>query len=254
MKIKKQPEFIVKCIKSGLMKEELPICYTCINENCFIKKHLHLEQMKQYVVRKQTFVCKKSNSFIKEGDPIKGLYFICSGKVKTIKTGINGREQIVRLTKNGDTVGFRGFGTSKRYLIGASALEDTVLCNFSNETMLEILQSIPEFTYALMLFYADELNKSENNIRKIAHMNVRERVIDLLLYIHRKFGQRNDLIDIELSRKEIADFAGTTEEQAIRVISTLKKEMLIKTVGKKIGILAVAQLRSEIMEHKYFSI
>ena len=114
-------------------------------------------------------------------------------------------------------------------------LEDTVLCNFSNETMLEILQNVPEFTYALMLFYADELNKSENNIRKIAHMNVRERVIDLLLYIHRKFGQINDLIDIELSRKEIADFAGTTEEQAIRVLSSLKKEMLIKTVGKKLG-------------------
>lgn len=236
------------------MKEEHLICYTCSNENCFIKKHLYLERMKEYVLKKQTFVCKKSTPFIKEGAPIQGLYFICSGKVKTIKTGINGREQIVRLTKNGDTIGFRGFGTSKRYLIGASALEDTVLCNFSNETMLEILLNVPEFTYALMLFYADELNKSENNIRKIAHMNVRERVIDLLLYIHRKFGQTDGLIDIELSRKEIADFAGTTDEQAIRVISNLKKEMLIKTVGKRIGILNVPQLRTEIMEHKYFAL
>lgn len=234
------------------MKEEQTVCYTCPNENCFIKKHLHLEQMRQFILKKNSFVCKKTNQFITEGSPLQGLYFICSGKVKTVKTGINGREQIVRLTTNGDTIGFRGFGTSKRYLIGAYALEDTVLCNFSNETMLEILQKVPEFTYALMLFYADELNKSENNIRKIAHMNVRERVIDLLLYIHRKFGQINGLIDIELSRKEIADFAGTTEEQAIRILSSLKKEMLIKTVGKRIGILAIPQLRAEIMEHKYF--
>lgn len=234
------------------MKEEQTVCYTCPNENCFIKKHLHLEQMRQFILKKNSFVCKKTNQFITEGSPLQGLYFICSGKVKTVKTGINGREQIVRLTTNGDTIGFRGFGTSKRYLIGAYALEDTVLCNFSNETMLEILQKVPEFTYALMLFYADELNKSENNIRKIAHMNVRERVIDLLLYIHRKFGQINGLIDIELSRKEIADFAGTTEEQAIRILSSLKKEMLIKTVGKRIGILAIPELRAEIMEHKYF--
>lgn len=234
------------------MKEEQTVCYCCPNENCFIKKHLHLEQMRQFILKKNSFVCKKTNQFITEGSPLQGLYFICSGKVKTVKTGINGREQIVRLTTNGDTIGFRGFGTSKRYLIGAYALEDTVLCNFSNETMLEILQKVPEFTYALMLFYADELNKSENNIRKIAHMNVRERVIDLLLYIHRKFGQINGLIDIELSRKEIADFAGTTEEQAIRILSSLKKEMLIKTVGKRIGILAIPELRAEIMEHKYF--
>ncbi|KRD12582.1 transcriptional regulator [Flavobacterium sp. Root901] len=236
------------------MKEEQTLCYSCANENCFIRKHLHIEQMAAYVEKKQNVVCKKSDQFITEGAPLQGLYFICSGKVKTVKTGINGREQIVRLTKSGDIVGFRGFGTSKKYLIGAYALEDTVLCNFSNETMLEILKHVPEFTYALMLFYADELNKSENNIRKIAHMNVRERVIDLLLYIHRKFGQVNGVVDIELSRKEIADFAGTTEEQAIRIISSLKKETLIKTVGKRIGILNVSGLRSEIMEHKYLTV
>lgn len=232
------------------MKEELAICISCINENCFIKRHIHLEQMKNYIDKKRSFTCKKAQQFIIEGAPIQGLYFIYKGKVKTLKTGINGREQIVRLTKEGDTVGFRGFGTSKRYLIGAYALEDTVLCNFNNEDMLDILRNIPEFTFDLMLFYAEELNKSENNIRKIAQMNVRERVIDTLLYIHRKFGQANGVIELDLSRKEIADFAGTTDEQVIRVISSLKKEALIKTIGKKIGLVNVDKLKAEIREHK----
>lgn len=232
------------------MKEDQAICSSCSNENCFIKKHIHLEKMKQYVEQKHSFVCKKSHQFIIEGAPIQGLYFIYEGKAKTVKTGINGREQIVRLTKEGDIVGFRGFGTSKRYLIGAYALEDTILCNFSNEDMMDILRNVPEFTFDLMLFYAEELNKSENDIRKIAHMNVRERVIDSLLYMHRKFGQPNGLIEIDFSRKDIADFAGTTEEQVIRVISSLKKELLIKTVGKKIGLLSIEKLRTEIKDHK----
>ena len=233
------------------MRENQADCYRCINENCSIKKHIHLEKMKVYIENKRSFVCKKSQQFIIEGAPIQGLYFIYKGKAKTVKTGIYGREQIVRFTKDGDTIGFRGFGTSKRYLIGAYALEDTILCNFSNEDMLEILHNVPEFTFDLMLFYADELNKSENNIRKIAHMNVRERVIDTLLYIHRKFGQKNGAIDLDLTRKEIADFAGTTDEQVIRVISSLKKELLIKSVGKKIELLKIDKLKSEIIEHKY---
>lgn len=234
------------------MKETLANCNDCVNENCFIKKHIHLAQMKNYTDKKHSFICKKSQQFIIEGAPIQGLYFVYKGKVKTVKTGIYGREQIVRLTKDGDTVGFRGFGTSKRYLIGAYALEDTILCNFNNDDMLAILRNIPEFTFDLMLFYADELNKSENNIRKIAQMNVRERVIDTLLYIHKKFGQVNGTIGLDLSRKEIADFAGTTDEQVIRVISSLKKELLIKTVGKKIGLVNIDKLQSEIKEHKYF--
>ena len=232
------------------MKSELATCTSCVNENCFIKKHLHLEKMQQYVSKKQSFVCKKSQPFITEGASLQGLYFICKGKAKTVKTGINGREQIVRLTTNGDIIGFRGFGTSKRYLIGAYALEDTILCNFSNETMQEILQQVPEFTYALMLFYAEELNKSENNVRKIAQMNVRERVIDTLLYIYRKFGQTDDLLNLDLSRREIADFAGTTEEQVIRVLSSLKKESLIYTLGKRIGLAQLDLLKKEIKEHK----
>ena len=233
------------------MKENVAHCTSCSNENCFIKKHIHLDKMKHYIENKYSFLCKKGQQFIIEGSPTQGLYFIYKGKAKTIKTGINGREQIVRFTKDGDAVGFRGFGTGKRYLIGAYALEDTILCNFNNDHILEILHTVPEFTYDLMLFYADELNKSENNIRKIAQMNVRERVIDTLLYIHRKFGQEKGVIDFDLSRKEIADFAGTTDEQVIRVISSLKKEMLIKSVGKKIGLLNVDKLRSEIKEHKY---
>jgi len=232
------------------MKEDPTNCKGCLNENCFIKKHIHLDQMKNYIDKKRSFICKKSQQFIIEGAPIQGLYFINKGKVKTVKTGIHGREQIVRLTKDGDTVGFRGFGTSRRYLIGAYALEDTTLCNFSNEDMLEMLHNIPELTFDLMLFYAEELNKSENNIRKIAQMNVRERVIDTLLYIHRKFGQTNGVIELDLSRKEIADFAGTTDEQVIRVISSLKKESLIKTVGKKIGLVNIDKLKAEIREHK----
>lgn len=233
------------------MKDNQAHCGSCSNERCFIKKHLHLPKMQSYIEKKHSFICKKGQQFIIEGAPIQGLYFVQQGKVKTVKTGINGREQIVRFTKSGDTVGFRGFGTRMRYLIGAYALEDTVLCNFSNEVMMDILKNVPEFTYDMMLFYAEELNKSENNIRKIAHMNVRERVIDSLLYIHRKFGQPKDLIELDLSRREIADFAGTTEEQVTRVISSLKRESLIKTEGKKIGIAQIQKLRSEIMEHQY---
>jgi CRP-like cAMP-binding protein len=225
-------------------------CTVCINTNCFIKKHLHLEKMQAFVQQKTHYSCRKGQQFMIEGAPIQGLYFIFSGKAKVFKTGIYGKEQIVRLTKEGDTIGFRGFGTSNRYLIAASALEDSVLCNFNNEVMQEILKTIPEFTYDMMLFYAEELNKSENNVKKIAQMNVRERVVDALLYLHNKFGQTNGLIGVTLSRKEIADFTGTTDEQITRSLSSLKKEGFIKSIGKKIGLLEVEKMKREIIDHK----
>lgn len=229
-----------------------PTCITCSNEQCIIKKNRLMGTMPEYLEKKNTVYCKKGQNFILEGSPVQGLYFVHMGKVKVAKTGLNGKEQIVRFASAGEIIGHRGFGAGQFYQISAVALEDTFLCHFSRGMMHEMLQNTPSLTYDLMLFYADELNRSETKVRKFAQMTVREKVIDSLLYINRKFGQYKNLLNLQLTRKEIADFAGTTEEQVIRILSSLKKEKLIQTQGKKIGIENVILLSSEISEHNFF--
>lgn len=227
-------------------------CTTCLNDQCIIKRNSRHEEMLTFINQKNTLQCKKGQSFIIEGAPVHGLYFIREGKVKVAKTGLNGKEQIVRFTTKGETIGHRGFGIGQFYQISAVALENTTLCNFSTETMTAMLHQVPALTYDLMTFYAEELNRSETKVKKFAQMTVREKVIDALLYINRKFGQTKDLLNLQLSRKEISDFAGTTDEQVTRVLSALRKEGLIITKNKKIGITNVDLLRKEISVHNYF--
>ncbi len=218
-----------------------------------IKKNVSREYLDSIIDNISIIRCRKGQQFILEGTPVNGLFFICEGKVKVLKTGINGREQILRFVKEGEIVGHRGFGTRKKYAISAVAIEDAVLCNLSNEVLEKMLREIPNLTYDLMLFYASELNKSESKVKAIAQMTVREKVIDTLLYINRKFGDNyKGLLDIQLSRKELAGFAGTTDEQVTRTLSALKKEELIFTVGKRIGLGNLEKLRKEISEHNYF--
>ncbi|SDW44424.1 cAMP-binding domain of CRP or a regulatory subunit of cAMP-dependent protein kinases [Lutibacter oricola] len=228
-------------------------CSSCLNTDCLIKKNITSEIMQELALAKNTIICKKNQQFILEGTPINGLFFVYKGKAKVLKTGIYGREQILRFVKDGEIIGHRGFGIQKNYSIGASTLEDTILCNFSNETLNEMLHKIPSLTLDFMKFYAEELNRSESKVKTIAQMTVREKVVDTLLYIHRKFGvNHKEFLNIQLKRKEIADFAGTTDEQVIRTISALKKEGLLTIQGKKIGIPNLNLLRKEISEHNYF--
>lgn len=234
------------------MIKRITDCKDCKNDACLIKKHCDDEGAEAFLSRKNTISCRKSQNIIIEGSPVHGLYFIYSGKVKVLNTGIHGREQILRLAKDGEMIGLRGFSTHQYFPIGAVAIEDTVICNFQVETMKEMLLSLPRLSYDFMNLYAEELSRSETKVRKLAHMNVREKVVDSLLYVNRKFGQKNGYLRIRLSRKEIADLAGTTEEQVIRVISALKKEELIVSDGKKLGIPDVEVLKKEIDEHHYY--
>ncbi|MFD0988906.1 Crp/Fnr family transcriptional regulator [Mariniflexile jejuense] len=227
-------------------------CDACLNQNCIIKKGLLGLSDSDLVKEKNDIRCKKGQQFIIEGAPVNGLFFILKGKVKVFRTGINGREQIVRFAKDGEIIGHRGFGTEEYYSIGAVALEDTVLCYFSKDILQDTLRKNPEFTYNMMLFYANELNRSESKVKSISQMTVRERVVDTLLYINRKFGELKGFLDITLSRKEYADYAGTTEEQVIRIFSALKKEKLISAKGKKIGITNIDLLKKEISEHNFY--
>jgi CRP-like cAMP-binding protein len=227
-------------------------CASCSNTKCLIKSNLGNLSNTAFVENKNTLKSKKGQQFIIEGAPVNGLFFILKGTVKVFRTGINGREQIVRFAKEGEIIGHRGFGTEEYYSIGAIALQDVVLCYFSKDNLQEALIENPRFSYDMMLFYANELNRSESKVKSISQMTVRERVIDTLLYINRKFGDLRGFLNLPLSRKEYADYAGTTEEQVIRIFSTLKKEELIIAQGKKIGITNIQNLKNEISEHHFY--
>jgi len=230
--------------RSKDLRNQIDACNLCEGENCLVRKYSDV-LLNNDTDQNTVLKCKKGQQLIIEGAPVNGLFFIKKGTVKVFRTGINGREQIVRFAKDCEIIGHRGFGTQEYYSIGAIALQDTELYYFSKEYLQKILLENPSITYDMMLFYANELNRSENKVKSISQMTVRERVIDTLLYIYRKFGNLRGFLNLPLSRKEYADYAGTTEEQVIRIFSTLKKEGLITAKGKKIGI-------NEISEHNYF--
>ncbi|TXG35354.1 Crp/Fnr family transcriptional regulator [Seonamhaeicola maritimus] len=239
-------------LKSKLAPSTNGECNICKRTSCLIHNFSEILFNPDVPQSNTVLKCRKGQQFIIEGAPVNGLFFIKSGTVKVFRTGINGREQIVRFARACEIVGHRGFGTQEYYSIGAIALQDAELHYFSKEFLQEVLMNNPDFTYAMMLFYANELNRSENKVKSISQMTVRERVVDTILYINRKFGEVNGFLNLPLSRKEYADYAGTSEEQVIRVFSALKKEGLIGASGKKIGINNIDLLRKEISEHNFF--
>lgn len=234
------------------MREKEFSCQFCSNADCLIKKHSNEESLQPYLGKKNTFACHKGQQFILEGAPVNGLYFIFHGCVKVYKQTATKDSQIIRFSKDGEIVGHRGFGTNYVYDISAGAITDSVLCNFSTDVLIEMLHKAPPLMFDFMLFYADQLQKSEANAKRFAQMSVREKVINGLLFIGRKFGQTDGYINITLSRRDIADFAGTSTDQVIRVISALKKEDLLIAKGKKLGIPDIPKFEAQLKETQYF--
>ena len=74
-------------------------------------------------------------------------------------------------------------------------------------------------------------------MRNLAHMPVKGRVAEALLHLRELFGEDyKGFINIDLSRQDLASFAGATYETVFRMINELVKEKLIKLSGKSIAI------------------
>ena len=217
---------------------------SCDLQTCMLCR-LCLNEWKPAIdAQRQFYSVKKGGLLFREGEPVAGIFFLYSGSVKVHKHWAEEKELIVRFAKKGEIVGHRGVGNTQLYPVSATALETAEVCFIPLAFFQTTLKVNHDFLYAMMLFYASELQESEQRMRNLVNMPVKGRIAHALLYLHEKFGQDNEgNINIILSRQDLASYTGTTYETAFRVMSELIQEEVIAVSGKSIAVTDTAKLQ-----------
>ena len=211
--------------------------HECGLNKCFLCKTCLKEWLPALNVHRQTFQVKKGEQIFKEGDRVTGVYFVYEGNVKVHKKWGADKELIIRFAKEGAIIGHRGLGTNLYYPVSGTALENGTVCYVPIDIFEATLKVNHELTYELMMFFADELQESERKMRNLAHMPVKGRIAQALFSLKDKFGLTADgFIDIDLTRQDLASYAGATYETVFRIINDLIQEGIIVTSGKSIKI------------------
>lgn len=211
------------------------ICFLC--KNCIAEWRPSIQQFKK------TIRLKKGEQLFKEGDAVKGIYFLKSGKLKVHKLWEQGRQMVIRFSKEGDIIGHRGLGNDAAYPVSVTALEDATVCYIETSFLLRSLQLNPDFALQVMIFYADELQDAEKRIRDLALMDVKGRIADTFLMLQKRFGtDAEGFIDITLTRQDVASFAGTIYETFFKITDEFSKQKIIQYSGKRLKILKPSRL------------
>lgn len=189
---------------------------------------------------------KKGEYIFKEGTRPFGIFCVNRGKIKLTKTGDDGKEQIIRLVKPGDPLGYRSLLSGDRYSASAVALEDSGVCFVPKELFMGILQKDSNLSLEMMRMLSEDLKNAELKLTHLAQKPVRERVAEAILFIKETYGFEEDgsTIAASFSREDIANIVGTATETAIRLLSEFNKEQIIKLSGKKILITNLPKLIS----------
>jgi CRP-like cAMP-binding protein len=188
---------------------------------------------------------RKGELLFREGDEVKGIYFVYQGLVKVHKHWNDDKELILRFADNGAIVGHRGLGGDNYYPVSATALEPTTVCFLELDFFNSSLKVNHEFALHLLNFFAEELKESEKRMRNLAHMSVKGRLANALLILKNKFGvSESGHLSITISRQDLASYIGATYETVFRTLAELVNEHIIQLSGKNITILNEATLVS----------
>ncbi|MDQ6901500.1 MAG: Crp/Fnr family transcriptional regulator [Bacteroidota bacterium] len=215
----------------------------CDLKSCFLCRQCLPEWLPAIIANKKTFHFNKGEIIFKEGDEVKGMYFIFQGSVKVHKQWGKEKELIIRFAKNGEIIGHRGLGEEAIYPVTGTALQSTTVCFIDLKFFNSTLKVNNEFTISLLLFYAGELQRSERKMNNLAHMQVKGRIATSLLSLKNKFGVTvTGEINIILSRQDLASYSGTTYETVFRILNEFTKEDIISVNSKNITIINELQL------------
>lgn len=216
--------------------------HECDLKSCFLCKLCVKEWLPAVAANRKNFDVKKGEIIFEEGSPVTGVCFVNSGNVKVHKKWGNDKELIVRFANDGAIFGHRGMVT-ETYPISATALEATKVCYFDLDFFNATLKVNHELTYQMVMFLSKDLLESEKRMRNLAHMSVKGRLAQSLLSLKDQFGLNEDgTLSIELTRQDLASFAGATYETVFRILNDLIAKKLISSNGKSITLLDTEKL------------
>lgn len=224
---------------------------SCLNceirkSNCF--SLISREDLLDYSEKKKSTLYKKNQVVFYADRQPTGIFCLKSGKIKIAKTGIDGKEQIVRFVTNGELLGIRAFVGGRQYSATATALEDSVICYITKHTFFKIILKYPSVSQCLMKSLSQMLEEAEDKMTSMAQKPVRERLAESLIILNNVFQSgRPDCPSvlnpiISLSRVDLANLVGTATESVIRLLSEFKEEKLIEIYGRKIKLLDIGRL------------
>ena len=212
-----------------------PDCQNCTCKPNILFKEMTDEDIAVLSMNKTCRRYKKGQNLFFEGQHPSGLYCIHQGKIKLYKTSYEGREQIVRLCKAGEVLGYRALISDKPYAASASTLEESLVCQIPREEFFKQIEKNPKVALNLIRTLSQELRNAEDRMMNLAQKSVRERLAETLIILKETYGLDEDsALSITLSREDLANIVGTATETVIRLLAEFKKEDLIDTKGKRI--------------------
>ncbi len=170
--------------------------------------------------------------FFHQGEDAEYLYVLLEGKVRLIQISAEGQNVPLHIVQPGEPFGGGAVLGHHVYPAGSEALVASEALCWDSATIGRLLDRHPRLVRNILQVVAARFAELQDRFRELATERVERRVARALIRLsgpHGKTTDRGTLIDLPLSRQDLAEMAGTTLSTVSRLISRWEGEGVVET-------------------------
>lgn len=175
-----------------------------------------------------------------QGEEATGFMVLVEGRVKVAQTNADGRETLVRFITPGELFGCVPLTGQDRYPGTAEAVEPAVVLAWDAGATERLLERHPRFAASALRVVGTRLREFQDRLQDVSTERVERRLARALMRLAHQAGRRTEagvLIDLPLTRAELAGMIGTTLYSASRILADWQRRGIVSTARRRIVVL-----------------
>lgn len=201
-----------------------------------IFKGLTSEQRREVEARMTERRYAKGDPIFLEGEKVHSVWFVKEGRVKAIRHMQQGRDLTVCSVGRGSLFGTCCCFSAETYPCNTVAETPVTVLQIPMTDFLFFMRKYPAVSTGLVTHLSERLRASKD-MQSFDQESVEKRLLHVLALMHSEFGDV-----IPLTRREIAEMAGTTVETCIRTMKKLERAGLVSSERGSVTIRNAAAL------------
>jgi CRP/FNR family cyclic AMP-dependent transcriptional regulator len=206
-------------------------CVTCPQRQEHLFCNMGLQAAQRLTEVKSTAVYPKGAMLFIEGQQSRGVFVLCTGKVKLSTTSREGKTIITKISDAGDVLGLNAVVSNHPYEVTAEMMEPGQANFIPRDSLLQMLKDFPDVAMRVAQQLSRNYYTAYEEIRTLGlATSPSEKFAKLLLSWSTK-GSPADQLRLNLTHEEIGEIIGTTRETVSRLFSEFRKKQLVQVKG-----------------------
>lgn len=172
-----------------------------------------------------------------QDDPAVRVYVLLSGRVKLTQLSDDGQQVIMRVITPGLMFAAIGIVEGAKYPVTAQAAADSLVLYWNQDTLLNLIERYPVLALRALRLMSTQVREFQDRYRELATERVERRLARAILRLAAQTGRKTDdgvLLDLAISRQDLAEMSGTTLFTVSRIISQWESNGLVQTGRERI--------------------